>query len=644
MSFFAGVFKTPQGKATDFAHPPIRTAFKLDKGARYWQAPCSNGILVHSQSVVTPEDGWERLPASFERGRKVLVFDGRLDNREELIRTLDVRAEEGAITDSALVSAAITRWNDNACEYLVGDFAFACWDVARRRLFLACDHVGGRTILYHANADRIVFATSVDAMLAFPGVPRDVDLQSITRLLIDAPPDTGSTCFRYIEQLPAAHSLVWSDAGIKLNRYWLPDFATTLQYKRDEDYVDHARELLDMSVRCRLRAVGPIACQLSGGFDSSGVTATAARLSAPAPIFSVTAVPQTGAPLCPTSNRIFVDEWQNAAAVASMHPNLEAHATPAAPPEYADPRLLFHARGMPVRNFLNVSWFESANQAVRDRGAKVLLVGSAGNVTLSWNGIHGVMDLAAGGRLWALRREVMGLSRQGVQRPWNCIRHTILPAIAPAKVRRTLGRGHGSTRAWRSASALSAELALAADAEGVASAWRGRMDGMDYSSSMRLGLFERMWRRPGNSLLRPYYGVERRDPLADVRLVEFCLAIPSGQYLQDGVTRRLARRVLADRVPAKVLAENRIGRQSPDWFHRLTHERGRMAATLERLQKSPLASYALDLGRMKAILDDWPADANAAQPKFGALVSVLARGANVGEFLEWVEGGCAPPS
>jgi len=69
-----------------------------------------------------------------------------------------------------------------------------------------------------------------------------------------------------------------------------------------------------------------------------------------------------------------------------MYPNLRAQAAPAAPPGDEDPRLLFYLRGMPVRNFMNLSWFGAANQAVRALGARVLLVGTAGSLTLSWNG------------------------------------------------------------------------------------------------------------------------------------------------------------------------------------------------------------------------------------------------------------------
>lgn len=644
MSFFGGVFGAPGRDSVNVGDSRIRQALGLDSGSRPWERP-GQGILAHSQSLITPEDRWERLPAVFSGGRKVLVWDGRLDNREELICSIRLQGQTNTISDSMIVAGAIERWGDNACRYLLGDFAFACWDIPERRLILATDHTGNRPILYHANSRRIAFATTVSALLACPDVPREIDLTSLARLLTDAPPASGSTMFREVRQLSAASYLVWSATGMTVTRYWSPDFSRRVRYSRDEDYVDQARDLLDTSVRCRLRAAGPIACHLSGGFDSSAVAATVARVAAPAPVYSITAAAQEGVPVCPPSPRIFVDEWTHASAVAAMHPNLNAQIAPAAPPADEDPRLLFYFRGMPVRNFMNSSWFGAATRAVRDLGARVLLIGSAGNLTLSWNGRRGLADLAASGRLWTLRRELRGLAREGLGRPWDSVRRDVLPYVAPATLLWARDRFRGTTMpAWKATSAISAELAVATNVEAIMAETAGRTQRLNYDSSLRIRYFEDMWLRPGNSLLRPYVGFERWDPLADVRLIEFCLAIPPEQYLRNGVTRRLARRALADRVPASVLRENRKGRQSPDWFHRLSWGRAHLEEVVQRLGKSPLASYALDLPRMKAVLEKWPADANAAQPKYGPLMLVLARGANVGEFLEWVEDGCAAPT
>ena len=84
-----------------------------------------------------------------------------------------------------------------------------------------------------------------------------------------------------------------------------------------------------------------------------------------------------------------------------------------------------------------------------------------------------------------------------------------------------------------------------------------------------------------------------RDPTADVRLLEFCLAVPTEQFLRDGMQRALARRALADRLPKQVLEEPRRGLQVADWHEDLTAVRDRVADELDRLEACPAATTAL---------------------------------------------------
>ena len=640
MSFFAGAFATRSASDIPIHHPETRVAFRLNAGASIWRSP-GQAILAHIQAIVTPEDRSERLPMLFDAGGKALVFDGRLDNRAELTRSLSIRESGAEIPDSAFVAAAIERWGDDACSHLLGDFAFACWDIKRRRLVLACDPAGGRTIFYHVNSDRILFATTVAAILGFPGVQRNVDLQSVARAMLDSAPENGRTMFVDVRQITPAGRILWSAERMVIDRYWSPDFTKRIRYSHDEDYVAAARELLDAAVSCRLRAIDPVVCHLSGGFDSSAVTATAARLTAPRSLSAVTAVPQPGVPLRPNTSRIFVDETEHAAAVARMHPNLVWRPMAADPPAYNDPRSLFHARGSPTRNFLNVWWFGAADRKVRELGSKVLLTGRSGNLTLSWHGPHRMADLARKGKVVSLLREFFCRSRTAGE-AWRAIKSEILPPLLSSEFRASLRRSRGHAEKWKTQCALNANLAATVGAERITAETQGT-DRLDLDSSLRLSLLERMWRCNPDPTLRSFYGFERRDPLGDIRLVEFCIALPPEQFLMGGVSRRLARRVLADRLPQQIIEENRRGRQIPDWFYRLNCARGELASTLERLRKSPLASYVLDLPRMQAALDNWPADAAAAQGLYMPLACILSRGLNMGVFLEWVEGGCVPP-
>jgi len=133
--------------------------------------------------------------------------------------------------------------------------------------------------------------------------------------------------------------------------------------------------------------------------------------------------------------------------------------------------------------------------------------------------------------------------------------------------------------------------------------------------------------------------IEMRDPYADRRLVEFTLGIPERQFWHAGVDRWLARRVLADRLPREITDERRRGAQCPEWYTIVSARRDGLAAAIERIARSPLASRVVDVPRMKALLDNWPKDAEAAKPYKQIYGRALARGISIGGFLRRYEGG-----
>src|SRR5262249_31332496 len=137
------------------------------------------------------------------------------------------------------------------------------------------------------------------------------------------------------------------------------------------------------------------------------------------------------------------------------------------------------------------------------------------------------------------------------------------------------------------------------------------------------------------------YGFETRDPLADRRLLEFVLSVPEPMFRRNGVPRSFARRVLSDRLPPEILDERRRGAQGVGWFRALDGRRKDLATEIERLAASPLASRLLDVPRLKRLLAEWPKDDHAAQQREAEYRLVLARGAHVGRFVRWVEGGNA---
>ena len=131
------------------------------------------------------------------------------------------------------------------------------------------------------------------------------------------------------------------------------------------------------------------------------------------------------------------------------------------------------------------------------------------------------------------------------------------------------------------------------------------------------------------------HGIDERDPTADRRLVEFSLRLPPEQLLHRGISRPLARRALADRVPAEVLNSPLRGYQGADWYERF--DRTEAGGLIEDIASSPIAIDLLDIPKMKQALDQWPRS-GAADPRSRAIFRTrLTIAISTGIFIQSFE-------
>jgi asparagine synthase (glutamine-hydrolysing) len=228
--------------------------------------------LAHRSLVTTPEAQQEKQPIADERGQRWIVWDGRLDNRREVIAALDVGAER---PDPEIVLAAYGAWGCDGFARLIGDFAFALWDGPARSLVCARDPLGVKPLYYHWDGRRLLFGSEVKALLADGALPRRPDESTITDYLLMGFRDCGATFFEGILQLPPAHLLRVGSTGLWTQRYWEADPSREVRYARSDDYCQEIRERFAEAVACRLRSVSPVGVLLSGGIDSTSVAAMA---------------------------------------------------------------------------------------------------------------------------------------------------------------------------------------------------------------------------------------------------------------------------------------------------------------------------------------------------------------------------------
>ena len=230
--------------------------------------------LGHRLLRTTPESSHETQPMMSADGRFVLVCDARIDNRTELLSALEMAGtSESEIADPQFILRAYERWGPACAEHLVGDFAFAIWDRWERRLFCARDPIGVKPFYYFWDGRRVVFASEIKALLVVPGVPTRINEAMVADYLLSDFHDPDATFFARIHQLRPAHGLRVEDGQRRLVRYWDANPHATISYPHDEDYLERFCELFREAVHCRLRSATPVGVMLSGGIDSTAVTA-----------------------------------------------------------------------------------------------------------------------------------------------------------------------------------------------------------------------------------------------------------------------------------------------------------------------------------------------------------------------------------
>jgi asparagine synthase (glutamine-hydrolysing) len=210
-----------------------------------------------------------------------MVADVHLDSRRELLGKLGEagRTVEAGVSDSALILQAYAVWGPKCVQHLRGDFAFAVWNATARTLFCARDHFGIKPFYYASLGDLFLFSNTLNCLREHPAVSDALNELAIGDfLLFGLNYDQGTTTFRDIQRLPPAHTLLVSEGGIELKRYWSPPTEGRIRYKCDEDYLERFDELLTAAVSDRL-PIDRVGILLSGGLDSSAVGAVAKEIS-----------------------------------------------------------------------------------------------------------------------------------------------------------------------------------------------------------------------------------------------------------------------------------------------------------------------------------------------------------------------------
>ena len=599
-------------------------------------------LLMRSLMRTTPEDRLDRQPVVSPESGRVTVFDGRLDNREELAAALELEtARLRLMADSDLVALAMDAWREGAFDRFLGDFALANWDPKARKLLLARDVVGYRPILWHCGQDFFAFGSLPKALFTIPGVPRSLREDALHDYLCLMPTEPQATLFESIYRLEAGQYLVLDGNKPTVHRYHRFGSEKILRLKDPQEYVDGLAEQLEHAVGRRLRATGPIASELSSGFDSSTITAIAARQleKSGQRLLAVTGVlPESkrNGPVPPGRHR---DESKGAKALASMYANIDHLLVESS---IRSPLQGLHERiertDRPVLNPCNLAWMEDMWAAARERGARVLLNGVQGNLTISHDGRPLLQRLLMQGRGFAWLGVVRAMKRRYPHVPWRWFIEFSLAPYLPTMLWAAYQRRTGSTLRLRQYSAISSAMKSQFDTErrarklGHDLMYRGTPNGVQYRTAPLYSI-----ELSETFLDLNEQGLDSRSPAMDRRLVEYCLSVPEGIYLRDGQPQWLIRELGKQLLPQEILAQKTRGYQAADWFDSATAARDELSVELEKFRQHDSVGQYLDLEEMERLLDDWPEDGWHRPEVEMRYRNKFLRAFSVGAFVRYIE-------
>jgi asparagine synthase (glutamine-hydrolysing) len=630
MSAIAGIWSFDGGIAVASACREMLQAlsvYGMDDRSQY-----ADSFLAMGRCLLRllPEDDFDRQPLS-AAGVTAMVADVRLDNREELAAELGLsRQRAGAMADSDMLLAAWQQWREQCVDHLSGAFSFAVWNQQEQHLFLARDHTGERPLFYTSTANSFAFASMPKGLHPLPFVGAEVDEDYIARYLTLANIPIEQTIFRHMQRLPSGCALSVQREKTKLWRHWRTDHLPDLRLGSPEAYLDCFRERFDRGVRARLRTRGGIGAQLSGGLDSGAVAATAARLlgAEGRELTCFTAVPRRGFTGLGSTTH-FEDEGAPAAEVAALYPNVRHVLVDSSATSFLD--ILDHNNNLydhPCFGPSNEVWFNAIMARAREEGITLVLNGNCGNSTLSYDGMPALSAWFRSGKWGTLARVAWQLTSAGNSSARAILRHAVWPSLPFWLRSKTDPHMRGFSLDY---SILHPEIARRLDLERTAfhdlnqSSFDGR--------TMLRTLLEYGDVADTPIAAQGGWQVDFRDPTYDRRIVEFCLTAPLEEFLRGGQQRSLARRAMVGRLPPSTLSRTQRGIQSADWYVNLGAVRGRMAAEVERLQTSPLASRMLDLPRMRSLIENWPSSGFERLDVNRTHHIALTRGFSVGRFL-----------
>lgn len=550
-----------------------------------WLSP--RAALGHRRLIVVDPQGGSQ-PMVRKRGEYeyVISYNGELYNMPELRRELEAHGHFFQTrSDTEIILLAYMEWGTKCVEHFNGIFAFAIWSEKDQSLFLARDHLGVKPLFYACRNKAFFFASELKALLAHPEISPEIDVEGLAEIFLIGPARTpGQGVFKDIAELKPGHWLLYDRTGLHLRPYW------RLESRPHTEDVDttaaKVRELLQDAVERQLISDVPLCTLLSGGIDSSAITAFAARaLRQKGSKLHTYSIDYAGNESYFRPNEFEPQADRDWAPRVAAFLDTRHHNVLVDTPELVEAlTAAVRARDLPGMADIDASLYLFCREI--KKGASVGLSGECA-------------DEVFGGYPWFRRPEALSAETF----PWSLKLEERIRLLSPELIKEIRPREYV---AHRYREALDEVPRLAGEDPGEA-----RMREISYLTLTRWmpTLLDR------NDRMSMAVGLELRVPFCDYRLVEYLWNVPWSLKYAGGQEKGLLRRALKGLLPPEVLAR----RKSP---YPKTHNPAflnavrRWVRDILRQADSPLLPL-IDVAAVRTLVDS---DAEFDWPWFGQLM------------------------
>jgi asparagine synthase (glutamine-hydrolysing) len=522
--------------------------------------------ILYRAFHTTKEARCEKQPHISSSGA-VITWDGRLDNRAELISELSDSLTNGA-ADVAIVAIAFEKWGTNCFAKLIGDWALSIWNPGNRSLILAKDPIGMRHLYYSFDNNQVTWSTILDPLVRLAGKTFALNEEYVAGWFSMFPAVHLTPCVG-IHSVPPSSSVLLGPGKHKVSSYWDFDPKNKIRYRTEAEYEEHFRVVFAKAVQRKLRSDRPVLAELSGGRDSSSIVCMAdaiiLRGDAETPRLDTLSMYDDSEPNW--NERPYFTKVEEKRGRTGWHVNVgtqdpEQILAPEPPPESP------HGRFVPTPGYDGRTPAQT-RMCMASQGNRVLLSGIGGDEVMG--GVPApapeLEDLLARAQFGALAHQlkVWALEKR---KPWfhlfwEAARGFFPPALVGVPNHRRPApwlRPNFVKCHWDALTGYPSRTTLF-----------GPLPSFQENVST-LDALRRQLARTALPFEPPY---EKRYPYLDRSLLEFMFAIPREQLVRPTQRRSLMRRALVGIVPDEIL--NRKGKAfvvrspmlviSKDWAH-----------------------------------------------------------------------------